>query len=169
MVHPCQLLVCGQALTGTCGIARQVLDTALSGKEFLVDNKFSIADIASYCWVVSAPCVAALLMLWPISIYSPMSQLPGPAQLQPHLCTAAEPTQPTAFWRRWAIEGFEYDEFPNLKAWKERIDARPATQVHHLSGYCAAPCAACGRAARATGHVYDAMAAWRFSLLLSAC
>lgn len=48
----------------TCGIARQVLDTALSGKEFLVGNKFSIADIASYCWVVSAPCAAAVLMLW---------------------------------------------------------------------------------------------------------
>jgi glutathione S-transferase len=61
----------------------KVLDTALDGKEFLVDNKFSIADIASYCWVVSA---------------------------------------------QWAIEGFEYDEFPNMKAWKERIDARPATK-----------------------------------------
>ena len=56
-MRPRQLLFCSQALTGTCGVARQVLDTALSGKEFLVGNKFSIADIASYCWVVSAPCV----------------------------------------------------------------------------------------------------------------
>jgi hypothetical protein len=51
--------------------------------------------------------------------------------------------QPTAFWRRWAIEGFEYDECPNLKAWKERIDARPATQVLYLAYHQAVPCLAC--------------------------
>ncbi len=62
----------------TPATARQVLDTALSGKDFLVGNKFSIADIASYCWVVSAPCVAANLMLWPL-ICSPMFWVTTPA------------------------------------------------------------------------------------------
>ncbi len=36
----------------------QVLDTALEGKRFLVGDTFSIADIASFCWVICAPCVS---------------------------------------------------------------------------------------------------------------
>lgn len=58
---------------------------------------------------------------------------------------------PTAFWCRWAIEGFEYAEFPNLKAWKERIDARPATQVLYLTCHHVAPCATHGSTARHAG------------------
>lgn len=35
-----------------------MLDTALEGKRFLVGDTFSIADIASFCWVICAPCVS---------------------------------------------------------------------------------------------------------------
>jgi glutathione S-transferase len=61
----------------------QVLDTALEGKRFLVGDAFSIADIASFCWVIFAP---------------------------------------------WSIDGFTYEGLPNLEAWVDRINARPAVQ-----------------------------------------
>lgn len=58
-----------------------VLNTALEGKEYLVGNKYSIADIASYGWVDMLN-----------------------------------------------FSGVEIDDFPNVKAWWERISARPAVQ-----------------------------------------
>lgn len=35
-------------------LLRQVLNNALEGKQYLVNDTFTLADIASYCWVVSA-------------------------------------------------------------------------------------------------------------------
>ena len=121
------------AIEKSCRTAPQVLDTALSGKAFLVDNKFSIADIASYCWVVSAPCVVFILTM-PAHISLRLRAPQRTALLCCSVTFGLRLSQPAVTpWRRWAIEGFEYDEFPNLKAWKERIDARPATQVIHLT------------------------------------
>jgi glutathione S-transferase len=58
-----------------------VLNTALDGTDYLVGNKYSIADIASYGWV---------------------------NMLQ--------------------FSGIEINDFPNVKAWADRIGARPAVQ-----------------------------------------
>lgn len=59
-----------------------ILDTHLADKEYLVGNKYSIADIASFGWVNGAGLVF-----------------------------------------------IDFDRFPNLKAWRERIAARPQVQA----------------------------------------
>ena len=58
-----------------------MLNTALEGTDYLVGNKYSIADIASYGWI-----------------------------------------------NILRFSGVELDNFPNVKAWWERISARPAVQ-----------------------------------------
>jgi len=59
-----------------------VLDTRLAGREYLVGDKFTIADINAFAWVSAAP-------------YS----------------------------------GIQLDEWSNLKAWFDRVGARPAIQA----------------------------------------
>ena len=58
-----------------------MLNTALEGTDYLVGNKYSIADISSYGWI-----------------------------------------------NVLRFSGVEIDDFPNVKAWWERISARPAVQ-----------------------------------------
>jgi glutathione S-transferase len=58
-----------------------VLNTALDGTDYLVGNKYSIADIASYGWV-----------------------------------------------NMLLFSGVDINDFPNVKAWADRIGARPAVQ-----------------------------------------
>lgn len=70
-----------QRYTGETERLVGILDSHLKDKEYLVGNKYSIADIASYGWV-----------------------------------------------NVLRFSGVEIDDFPNLKAWWERISARPAVQ-----------------------------------------
>ncbi|KAF1964364.1 glutathione S-transferase II [Bimuria novae-zelandiae CBS 107.79] len=70
-----------QRYTGETERLVGVLNTALEGKDYLVGNKYSIADIASYSWV-----------------------------------------------NILRFSGVEIDDFPNVKAWADRISARPAVQ-----------------------------------------
>jgi glutathione S-transferase len=57
------------------------LEIALEGQDYLANNQYSIADIASFSWV------------------------------------------------KWAgLLGISLAEFPRVKSWVERIDARPAVQ-----------------------------------------
>jgi len=70
-----------QRYTGETERLVGVLDNALKESEYLVGNKYSIADIASFGWV-----------------------------------------------NVLGFSGVDLDAFPNLKAWWERIAARPAVQ-----------------------------------------
>ncbi|KAF2867431.1 glutathione S-transferase II [Massariosphaeria phaeospora] len=70
-----------QRYTGETERLVGILDSHLKTTDYLVGNKYSIADIASFGWVNTL---------------------------------------------RFA--GVELDDFPNLKAWSERINARPAVQ-----------------------------------------
>lgn len=70
-----------QRYTGETERLVGILDSHLKDKEYLVGNKYSIADIASFGWV---------------NILS--------------------------------FSGVDLDSFPNLKAWWQRILARPAVQ-----------------------------------------
>jgi len=70
-----------QRYTGETERLVGILDTHLKTTDYLVGNKFSIADIASFGWV---------------------------------------------YLLRFA--GVDLDDFPSLKAWSERIEARPAVQ-----------------------------------------
>lgn len=70
-----------QRYTGETERLVGILDNHLKGTDYLVGNKFSIADIASFGWV--------------------------------HMLR---------------FSGVDLDSFPNLKAWWERILARPAVQ-----------------------------------------
>lgn len=70
-----------QRYTGETERLVGVLNTALEGTDYLVGNKYSIADIASYGWI-----------------------------------------------NILRFSGVELDNFPNVKAWWERISARPAVQ-----------------------------------------
>lgn len=70
-----------QRYTGETERLVGILDNHLKDKDYLVGNKFSIADIASFGWV-----------------------------------------------NILQFSGVDIDRFPNLKAWWERILARPAVQ-----------------------------------------
>jgi glutathione S-transferase len=70
-----------QRYTGETERLVGVLDNHLKDKEYLVGNKYSIADIASWGWV-----------------------------------------------NILRFSGVELDDFPNVKAWWARINARPAVQ-----------------------------------------
>ncbi len=70
-----------QRYTGETERLAGILDTQLKSNEYLVGNKYSIADIANFSWV--------------------------------HILR---------------FSGVELDDFPNLKAWADRIFARPAVQ-----------------------------------------
>lgn len=70
-----------QRYTGETERLVGILDNALKGSDYLVGNKYSIADIASFGWI--------------------------------HMVR---------------FSGVNLDDFPNLKAWWERINARPAVQ-----------------------------------------
>ena len=70
-----------QRYTGETERLVGILDNHLKDKEYLVGDKYSIADIASWGWVNAL-----------------------------------------------RFSGVEIDDFPNLKAWWERIAARPAVQ-----------------------------------------
>lgn len=59
-----------------------VLETRLTGREYLVDNKYGLADIKAFGWARGLPRL-----------------------------------------------GVEEHEFPNVKAWVARIEARPAVQA----------------------------------------
>lgn len=71
-----------QRYTGETERLAGVLDNHLKGKEYIVGDRYSIADINSFGWVNGL---------------------------------------------RFA--GVEIDDFPNLKAWWERVSARPAVQA----------------------------------------
>lgn len=70
-----------QRYTGETERLAGILDKQLKDNDYLVGNKFSIADIANFGWI--------------------------------HMIE---------------FSGIELDSFPNLKAWWERILARPAVQ-----------------------------------------
>ena len=70
-----------QRYTGETERLAGILDKQLKDSEYLVGNKYSIADISSFGWV--------------------------------HILR---------------FSGIELDNFPNLKAWWERVLARPAVQ-----------------------------------------
>jgi len=70
-----------QRYTGETERLVGILDSRLKGQDYLVGNKYSIADIASFGWI--------------------------------HMLR---------------FSGVNLDDFPNLKAWWERINARPAVQ-----------------------------------------
>lgn len=59
-----------------------MLEARLTGRQWLVDEQYGIADIKAFGWARIAPRT-----------------------------------------------GFSLDEFPNVKAWVERIEARPAVQA----------------------------------------
>lgn len=70
-----------QRYTGETERLVGILDKQLSTQDYLVGNKYSIADIASFGWI--------------------------------HMIR---------------FTGVDLDQFPNVKAWWQRIDARPAVQ-----------------------------------------
>lgn len=97
-----------------------VLETALQASKsgFLVGDRLTIADIASWGWVKAG----REFFPSPSFLSKPPPSLPftlSPLSLSnvPH---TANPKKHTA----WA--GIDLDEFPALKAWKERLAERPA-------------------------------------------